>query len=370
MTEREDLAGVRIERLHAAAYTVPTDAPESDGTLQWDSTTMVVVHATAGGVVGCGYSYTTAAATVLIEELLHDLVVGREVADVAGSWGAMVRATRNLGRPGITSCAIAAVDNALWDLKARVLGIPTALLLGRVRDAVPAYGSGGFSSYDRTRLEEQLGGWAADGFSMVKMKVGRDPDADIHRAGWARDAIGDDVELFVDANGAYSRKYAEAMAAEFHRLGVTWFEEPVVSDDLDGLRLIRDRGPGGMDIAAGEYGFDLVYFRRMLEAGAVDVLQADVTRCAGVTGLLAVGSLCQAANVPLSCHCAPAAHLHAACAIPAVRHLEWFHDHVRIERLLFDGAPEPSDGVVAPDLSRPGSGLTFRERDAEPYRVR
>ena len=114
------------------------------------------------------------------------------------------------------------------------------------------------------------------------------------------------------------------------------------SDDLDGLRLLRDRAPAGMEIAAGEYGYDPFYFRRMLEAGAVDVLQADATRCGGITGFLKAAAIADASHMPLSAHTAPALHLHVCCAAPRLRHLEWFHDHVRIEQVLFDGAPTPA----------------------------
>jgi L-alanine-DL-glutamate epimerase-like enolase superfamily enzyme len=201
------------------------------------------------------------------------------------------------------------------------------------------------------------------------MKIGREPDADPARVKAARQAIGVDALLFVDANGAYSRKQALAEAQRFADLGVSWFEEPVSSDDLEGLRLIRDQGPPGMDIAAGEYGYDLFYFRRMLEAGAVDVLQADVTRCGGITEFLRVGVLCQARSLPFSGHCAPSLHVHAACSLPAMRHLEYFHDHDRIEHMLFDGAPTPKGGSLRPDLSRPGLGLEFKRKDAQQYAV-
>ena len=148
-----------------------------------------------------------------------------------------------------------------------------------------------------------------------------------------------------------------------------WFEEPVSSDDLAGLRLIRDRAPAGMDIAAGEYGYMLPYFEAMLAAGAVDCLQADVTRCEGITGFMRVAALCQARSLELSAHCGPAIHLHPCCAAPSLRHLEYFHDHVRVERLLFDGVPEPVAGTLAPDLSRPGNGLELKTADAAPYAV-
>jgi L-alanine-DL-glutamate epimerase-like enolase superfamily enzyme len=202
------------------------------------------------------------------------------------------------------------------------------------------------------------------------MKIGRQPDDDPRRVAQAREAIGPDAELFVDANGAYSRKEALALARIFTAdSGVTWFEEPVSSDDLEGLHLIRDLAPAGMDIVAGEYGYDLWYFRRMLEAEAVDVLQADATRCAGITGFLGVGTLCEARSLQLSSHCGPALHMHPCCAVPNFRHMEYFHDHVRIEHLFFDGVVSPIEGALHPDLSRPGIGLEFKRSDVAAYAV-
>lgn len=360
---------VAVERLDVSAYAVPTDSPESDGTLEWDSTTIVVVEAFAGGGRGLGYTYGDAAAAKLIDGKLAGVVAGRDAMSVIGAWEAMVGAIRNLGRPGISSMAIAAVDAALWDLKARLLDLPLVTLLDAAHTSVPVYGSGGFTSYSVVRLQEQLGGWVEEGIPRVKMKVGRHPDEDIDRVRAAREAIGPDGELFVDANGAYDRKQALEFAERFAEFGVSWFEEPVSSDDLEGLRLLRDRAPAGMEIAAGEYGYDLPYFRRMLEAGAVDVLQADATRCAGITGFLRAGALCKARSLPLSAHTAPALHVPACCATVPLRHLEYFHDHVRMERMLFDGAPEPVDGALHPDPSRPGFGLELKRSDAASYAV-
>lgn len=362
--------GIAIERVEASAYTVPTDAPEADGTLGWNTTTLVLVEAMAGGETAVGYSYTHAAAAALIDDLLAETVRGRDALSPPAACSAMVRAVRNIGRPGLAATAIAAVDVALWDLKARLLGLPLCDLLGRVRDSVDVYGSGGFTSYDETRLRSQLGGWVEQGIRRVKIKVGHKPQADLERVRVARDAIGENVELFVDANGAYARKQALAFAGAFAEHGVVWFEEPVSSDDLDGLRLIRDRAPAGMEIAAGEYGYDVFYFRRMLEAGAVDVLQADATRGLGITGFLHAAALGSAFGVPLSAHTAPALHLHPCLAALSVRHLEYFHDHARIERMLFDGVSAPDNGVLRPDPSRPGLGLEFRRADAERFRVR
>jgi L-alanine-DL-glutamate epimerase-like enolase superfamily enzyme len=363
-------SGAAISSLTAAAYTIPTDSPEADGTMAWTSTTLVVVEVEGGGKAGLGYSYTDASVAHLIDKKLAETVRGLDAMDPPGAWRAMQRAVRNIGREGLAATAISAVDTALWDLKARLLDLPLVLLLGRYRNAVPIYGSGGFTTYSDGQLREQLSGWVErDGCQWVKMKVGTDPAADPRRVCVAKSAIGKRT-LFVDANGAYSTGQALALADVFRReAGVAWFEEPVSSDDLDGLRTMRLRAPAGMEIAAGEYGYTTDYFRRMLSAGAVDVQQADITRCGGVTAFLQVAALCEAHHIDLSGHCGPAIHLHAACAAPRFRQLEWFHDHVRIEHMLFDGAPTPRDGVIRPDLSRPGMGLAFKRNDAAAYRV-
>ena len=215
---------------------------------------------------GIGYTYADGATARLINDMLAEVVEGRDAMATSANWLAMVRAIRNLGRPGISSMAIAAVDNALWDLKARIIGLPLVTLLGAARESVAVYGSGGFTSYDDERLRKQLSGWAEQGIPRVKMKVGREPHKDLDRVAAAREAIGSNVELFVDANGAYTRKQALELANRFRDLRVSWFEEPVSSDDLEGLHFLRDRAPAGMQIAAGEYGYDLPYFERMLAA--------------------------------------------------------------------------------------------------------
>ena len=358
---------MHITRIDIHVYRIPTDLPEQDGTYDWDTTTVVLVEpVTDSGLRGLGYSYADAATAVLVRDTLAPVVCGRDVQDVGGAWSAMVRAIRNLGRPGIASMAIAAVDIALWDLKARAVGLPLFKLLGPYRDAVPIYGSGGFTSYTEQELVAQLAGWVAQGIPRVKMKIGRDSRADLSRVRAVRQAIGDDAELFVDANGAYSVTEALRQAARFAQEGVVWFEEPVSSDHLAALRSIRERTPT-MDIAAGEYGYDRFYFRRMVEAGAVDVLQADVTRCAGVTGWLQAAAIAHAFAVPFSAHCAPEIHAHVACAAPEFRHAEYFHDHMRIAHLLFDGVPEPVGGCLRPDPTRPGLGLELKRREAEQW---
>ena len=359
---------VPVEDLEVSVYRFPTDLPESDGTLAWDSTTMILVQAVAGDQMGIGYTYAGPAAATVITATLATLVQGQDALTPAATWDTMQRQVRNLGKPGLVAEAISAVDIALWDLYAKLVELPLSVAIGAVHEEVPIYGSGGFTSYDDQQLTRQLGGWIETGIPRVKIKVGRHPEQDQHRVSVARETVGEHTELFVDANGAYTRKKALWWAACFAEQDVRWFEEPVTSDDLAGLRLLRDGGPAGMDITAGEYGYHLPYFHQMLAAGAVDCLQADTTRCGGISGLLRVAALCDARSIDLSLHCAPQASAHAGAAVWHLRHLEYFHDHVRIEAMVFDGVLTPeAGGVLRPDRSRAGMGLRVREADIAGY---
>jgi len=356
---------IPVERIEVSAYTVPTDFPESDGTLRWDSTTMVLVEAIGGGRRGLGYTYGDVSVGKFVESKLASSVEGADAMSPPAAWKAMQEAIRNAGRPGVGAMAISAVDIALWDLKARLLGVALADALPRFYAAVPVYGSGGFTSYSNERLRDQLGDWASEGIPCVKMKVGREPQEDPERLRVAREAIGEDVELFVDVNGAYTRKQALLWAQRFAEEGISYLEEPVSSEDREGLRLLRDRGPGGLSIAAGEYEWTLPQLADL--AGCVDILQADVTRCGGITNLLRVDGICKGRQIPFSAHCAPAVSVHACCAMESLLHLEYFHDHVRLEDKLFDAILDPEGGYLRPDESRPGLGLELKRSEAERY---
>ncbi|RKN36991.1 enolase C-terminal domain-like protein [Streptomyces hoynatensis] len=362
-----------IEDLQVHAFRLPTDGPdgaEEDGTLRWEATTIVLVLARAGGVTGLGYTYGDVSVAAFAESLLLPALRGADALEPAAAWRTARGLIRNAGRPGVGAMAVSAVDIALWDLKARLLGLPLAALLPSFHREVPVYGSGGFTNYPLGRLAAQLAGWVEQGIPRVKLKISRHPAQDAARLTEARRAVGERTELYADANGALGRKealyWAQRLAGEW---GVTWFEEPVSSDDTAGLRLVRERGPGGLDVAAGEYGFVPRDFTDLLDAGAVDCLQADVTRCGGITGLLQIAPLAAARHLELSAHCAPAVSAHAFCAVPALRHLEYFHDHVRIEEALFDGVLRPVAGVLRPSGERPGLGLSVKWPEAEAYRV-
>jgi L-alanine-DL-glutamate epimerase-like enolase superfamily enzyme len=359
---------VTIRNLQVSAYKIPTDAPEADGNLRWDSTTLVVVQLEAGDKTAIGYTYADESSAFFIDKKLKSLVIGQNAFDIPAITSNLIKHIRNSGTCGITMMAISAIDNALWDLKAKLLNVPLYKLLGAVRNEMLIYGSGGFTSYNKQQLQQQLGGWTEQGIGYIKMKIGTEPNKDLERVQQAKEVIGN-AQLMVDANGAYTAKQALDKAKQFTDYGVMWFEEPVSSDNLEGLHFIREHAPAMMNIAAGEYGYNLPYFEAMLHAKAVDVLQADATRCGGISGFLKAGYLAEAHQLPFSSHCAPALHLHAALSLPSFFIAEYFHDHARIEHMLFDGVPPPVNGILKPDENRPGFGFEFKFKDAEKFKI-
>jgi L-alanine-DL-glutamate epimerase-like enolase superfamily enzyme len=363
-------AGPKVEGLEATAYTVPTaTAEESDGTLVWDSTSVVIVQVHAAGSTGIGYTYCHPSAADVIETKLASVIEDADALMPERYWGQMQVQTRQLGHAGIAAMAISAVDVALWDLKAKLLDVCLADALPRYHESVPIYGSGGFTSYSDEQLREQVRGWVERDFHSVKIKVGRDKHEDPGRVDAVREVVGPDVEVMVDGNGAYTPQEALMWAQCFKERGVTYFEEPVSSQDLQGLAYVTKRAPAGLAIAAGEYGWNLPYFQQMLDFGGVHILQADVTRCGGITNMLRVDGLCKGRSLPFSAHCAPAISAHACCAMESVIHLEYFFDHCRIESMLFEGTLDPDGGLLTPDRARPGLGLELKRGEIRAYEV-
>lgn len=371
MSSTLQAAGDRIDAVEVTAYEVPTSYEhEVDGTLRWNSTTIVVVELRCGEHTGLGYTYGHPAAGHIIESKFVDLLKDTDPMMPQRTWCEMQVQSRQLGHAGVAAMAISAVDVALWDLKAKLLGVCLADTLPRYREQVPIYGSGGFCNLTSEELRSEVQGWVEAGFRSIKIKVGRDVEADASRLELVRSVAGADIEVMVDANGANDPQDAVLWAERYRReFGVTYFEEPVSSEDLRGLGYVKDHAPAGLAVAAGEYGWNLPYFERMLDAGAVHILQADVTRCGGITNLLRVDGLCKARCMAFSAHCAPAISAHACCAMETVVHIEYFHDHCRIESMLFDGTLDPEGGVLTPDRSRPGLGLEIKRTEAERYAI-
>jgi len=357
-----------IDSGRVIALRIPTDFPESDGTADWDATTAVIVELTSEGQKALGYSYADPAAGHVAEALLRQIVLGKNPLMIPALHLELERKVRNMGRPGLASCAISAIDTALWDLKGRLLNMSLVSLLGQSRPHVEAYGSGGFTSYSEEQLVQQLVGWASQGFKSVKMKIGTGEDT-LQRVSAARKALPESCELYVDANGAYSRKQAFHRGEEFAQLGITWFEEPVTSDDAIGLHLLVERFSPPLRVAAGEYIYTPDDAMKLLRNNAVDVLQTDATRCGGVSDFVAIAHAAELHHIPFSAHTAPSLHASLCCSVRAAINVEYFHDHARIEQMIFDGAIRPRSGTLAPDLTRPGLGLELKRADAEPYLI-
>jgi L-alanine-DL-glutamate epimerase-like enolase superfamily enzyme len=361
------VTGRSVTELRARSHRFPLPQPETDGTLAWNATTVVTVEAVAGDRVGLGWTYGPAAAAAIVDEVLSPVVRDVPATDIGLAHLRMRQASRNAPTPGLVSLAISAADIALWDLKAKLLDAPLADLLGRVRSTIPLYGSGGFTSMTDNQLVEQLTGWVIDdGMTAVKIKIGENRggnlERDVHRVALARRTIGSTVSLMVDANGGYQTKQAVALADEVERHRVSWFEEPVSSDRLADLALLR--GVLAAEVAAGEYGTTPEYFRAMLGAGAVDCLQIDASRCGGYTGMLAAASVADAYGIQVSSHCAPHLHAPVCAAIPNLRHAEWFADHVTVDALAFDGLMRPSGGGLPVSDTEPGHGITLKAANA------
>lgn len=346
-------------KLGTATFRFETDGPEADGTLEWDATTVAAVTVDADGVTGLGWTYSTAAVCAIVDDHLAPAIERLDPMDVPRAAEAMRRACRNLGSRGLVAQAISAVDIGLWDLKARLLRVPLANLFGRARETVPVYGSGGFTTMDDDQLRRQVEQWAALGCTAMKIKIGESwggaVERDLDRMRTLRAMAGDDVALMADANGGYGRAQARRVGAAMDELGFVWFEEPVSSDDLEGLAAVRDAVR--CDVTAGEYAADLYEAARLCPV--VDCLQLDLTRCGGYTGWLRGAAVAAAHNLDVSAHCAPALHAPVAAAVPNFRHIEYFADHARLEPQLVEGAPPVHDGAIRP-AGTPGHGMSLR----------
>lgn len=353
-----------------AVYTVPTPAPEADGTAQWSATTVVVVHLTAEGEQGLGWSYTEPSAATVVADVLAPLLEGAHADDIQALRHRMLVAVRNAGATGVVASALSAVDVALWDLKARRLGVPLTRLLGRARTSAPIYGSGGFTGYDEATTVAELEHWLRLGANAVKIKIGEafgsNVERDLARVDLARRTIGNTVQLFVDANGGYSVGQAVRVEHRLRSRDVRWFEEPVSCDDPSRLADVRRRAT--IDIAAGEYVWRRSDAEALLAADAVDCLQLDVTRCGGYSGFLEVAAMAAGRGLEVSVHCGPHIAVPVALAIPNLRHVEYFVDHERTDCALFDGLPEVVDGALVPGAETSGHAMQLRA-DAERFRL-
>ncbi len=197
---------ILIKNVKVSAYKIPTDLPEADGTIQWNSTTIVLTEIEGGGKKGLGYTYAHEAAAIVIDKTLKQIVVGKNVMDIESITSDTISAIRNNGDCGIAMMAVSAVDNALWDLKAKLLNLPLCALLGKAKDGMPVYGSGGFTTYSNAQTKKQFQDWAAESIVCFKMKIGSEPEKDIQRIAAGRKAIGGDAAIVCGCKRRLHRK--------------------------------------------------------------------------------------------------------------------------------------------------------------------
>ena len=330
----------------------------------------VHIH-TDEGFKGLGLTYSTPGIRQVVENGLKSVLVGQDPFNIEKLWNDMFWQVRGYGRKGIAFCAISAVDIGLWDLKAKALGLPLYRLLGPYTDSVPVYGSGGWTNYTQEELVAEMVGYVEQGIKQVKMKVGKDfgqsEREDILRLAAVREAVGDDVAVYIDANNGYYTKQAIYMAREFEQFQVGWFEEPVLADDIQGLAEIR--GATDIPVATGEHEYTKYGFKELIASGGTDIAQPDIGRVGGVTEWMKVAHLAHSFNMPVAPHALQLVHLHVACATPNLKTVEYMNILLETDRAFFTEFPEQKDGMWSPYPDKPGLGLELDPAAVEQYSV-
>lgn len=343
--------------------TVPALKPGARGRSQ------LFVHVrTDEGVEGLGQCAGLTATRSLIEDALADVLLGAHPFHIEKLWHDLFWKVRGYGRKGLAFQAISALDIALWDLKAKALGLPLYQLLGPYTESVPVYASGGWTNFSLEELIEEQVGYAARGFKAIKLKVGKDfgqsEGEDLARLAAVREAVGEEVEIYVDANNGYTAKQAIRMAGRFEEYNIGWFEEPVLADDIPGLAAVA--AATMTPVATGEHEYTKFGFRDLLMANAADIVQPDVGRVGGVTEWLKIAHMAHAFNRPVAPHAFQLVHLHLACATPNLKVVEYLGTYEESDRIWYRDCPQPEDGLLAPFPDRPGLGL---ELDPETVRA-
>lgn len=311
------------------------------------------------GIEGLGTSAGSRAVQAVVEDTLKGAIVGEDPFDIEKLWNLMFWHVRGVGRKGIAFCAISAVDIALWDLKAKALGLPLYKLLGPYTDSVPVYGSGGWTNFTETELVEEQLSYVERGFTKIKMKVGKDfgtkEDEDIRRLAAVRRAVGDDVEIYVDANNGFYAKQAIGMSQRMEEYNVGWFEEPVLADDIEGLAMVSSATT--IPVATGEHEYTKFGFKDLIARGGADIVQPDIGRVGGVTEWMKVAHLAHAFNLPVAPHAYQEIHLHVACATPNLKVVEYLGVVEAGCKRWYKDFQEPVKGMWSPDPKKPGLGL-------------
>ena len=324
---------------------------------------------TDSGLEGLSPSGGGRAGQTLIEGTFKELLVGQDPLNIEKIWDDLFWCVRGVGRKGLAFCALSAVDVALWDLKAKHFNVPLYQLLGPYTDSVPVYGSGGWTNFNTEELVAEQTGYVERGFKAVKMKVGKDfgmsEREDIQRLAAVREAVGDDIEIYIDANNGYYAKQAIYMGKAFEEYRVGWFEEPVLADDIDGLAAIAKAID--IPVATGEHEYTKFGFKELIARGGADIVQPDVGRVGGITEWMKVAHLAHAFNLPVAPHAYQLIHLHLACATPNLKVVEYLGIAEESDKTVYKEWSPPKDGMWSPDPNKLGLGLELDPEAVEKY---
>tara|TARA_Y100000590_G_scaffold33454_2_gene36656 strand:+ start:2043 stop:3146 length:1104 start_codon:yes stop_codon:yes gene_type:complete len=316
------------------------------------------------GIEGLGIGEAPPGARAVVENGLRDILIGSDPFDIERLWSEMFWRINTYGRTGIALRALSAVDIGLWDLKAKALSQPLYKLLGGYTESILVYGSSGWTSFTEEELLSSLTKFVELGFVGVKMKVGKDfgnsEREDIDRVAAVRNSIGNDVALYVDANGAYRAKQAIYLAKEYENYQIGWFEEPVIADDIYGLAQVKNSIP--IPVATGENEFTRHGFKELMSRDAVDIVQPDVGRVGGVTEWMKIAQLADSFNLQVASHCLQFVHIHLACSTPNFKILESLDMDNTTGDIWYTEVPQVQMGKLSPFPDRPGLGL-----ELDPY---
>ena len=365
----------KIESVSVCVARVPLDTVTSFATRTVSARDYCLVKVrSAEGVEGIGFCYVGSAggriAQVAVEELLAPRLIGQESLRVEGLWNEMYQDSLLQGRSGSVMRGISILDTALWDLNARSARLPLYQYLGAyVADRVPAYASGGYYLSGKTpkMLGEELAGYVEAGFKAVKMKVGRlTPREEEERIAAARDAIGDDIHLMLDANNAWSDvPTALTYMKRYEPYDPYWMEEPFGPDDIEGHARLAELTP--VVIATGEIAYGRWYHKELLDKRGAEILQTDAVVCGGITEWRRIAATAASYGVTMCPHWFHDVHAHLVAATPNARYVEFFPDDqvLNFRRLIDTQLQHKNGDLILPKTA--GLGFAFDERAVKKY---
>jgi len=363
---------MRISGIETRLYRIPPAVQIEDSIQRishWEFVVSTVT--TESGITGTGFAYTLGIGGTALRELvdtyLTPLVLGHDLRDVERIWTRCWWELHALGSAGMTRFALAAIDIALWDILAKHAGVPLYRLLGGSRDRIPAYGSGINMHLDGEPLLDQMRGFLARGYRAVKMKVGRDnPEEDVERVASVRRLLGPGVRLMLDANQKWTAAEAIRRAHMLRPFDPFWLEEPLLADDRAGHAHVRQAT--GIPIAVGETLYTRYEFADYMRAGAVDVVQADISRVGGFTEWMKIARLAESFNLPVTPHFLMELSVHALCAVPNGLILEDLQGGSLTDLGILAEPIRVVNGEMAPP-ARPGHGIVFDPAALRRYEV-